>query len=293
MTAGMKSFKLKGGKVGVLLIHGLAGNPAEVRYVASGLARAGYTVHCPMIAGHGGSEADLKATTWQDWLKGCEEALDELRRECDVVIAGGLSTGAILALMLAARRPADVQATALFSPTLWLSGWSIPWYARLFRLVRTRWMADKFSFSDRAPHGIKDERIRDFIMSAMKAADGSQTGLLNTPGLAVLEHRRLVDALKPLLGTIAQPTLILHPREDDMAGLDNAWFLQRRLKGKVEMIVLEDSYHMITIDRQRHTVVERTGAFIAGLAADAASAAAKAEVRAKARAGLAMAVVAA
>ena len=287
MAAANQAFRLKGGKVGVLLIHGLAGNPAEVRYVASGLARAGYTVHCPVIAGHGGTAVDLEASTWGDWLKSCEVALDELRKACDVVIVGGLSTGAILALMLAAKRPAEVQATALYSPTLWLSGWSIPLYAKLFCLVRTKRFASIFRFSDRAPHGIKDTRVRDVIMTAMRAADGLQSGLLSTPGIAMLEHRRLVAALKPLLGNITQPALLLHPREDDLAGLDNAYFLQRALKGRVEMTVLDDSYHMITIDRQRHLVVERTAAFIAGLATATAAAKAKIELQARARGAIA------
>src|SRR5262245_44278584 len=123
------TIKIKGGKVGVLLVHGLAGTPAEVRFVASGLARLGYTVHCPQLAGHGGTEADLTASTWMDWYKTCEDALDELRKDCDTVLVGGLSTGALLGLLLAARRPADVQGTLLYAPTLWLSGWSMPWYA--------------------------------------------------------------------------------------------------------------------------------------------------------------------
>ncbi len=277
------TIKIKGGKVGVLLVHGLAGTPAEVRYVAGGLARLGYTVHCPQLAGHGGTEADLTASTWEDWYATCERALDELRKECDTVLVGGLSTGAVLGLMLAARRPADVAGTLLYSPTLWLSGWSIPWYSRLFSLVRTKRFASKFSFSDRAPHGIKDERIRDFIMKAMCNGDSANAGLLNTPGAAVFEHRRLVGALKPLLGRITQPTLILHPREDDMAGIDNAQFLQRKLAARIEMTVLEDSYHMITIDRQRQTVVDRSAQFIAVLTAEKAAVVAKAELQRKAR----------
>ena len=54
------------------------------------------------------------------------------------------------------------------------------------------------------------------------------------------------------------PTLILHPREDDIADLDNAVYLQRRLGGLVETVVLDDSYHIITLDRQRHVVVDRS-----------------------------------
>ena len=265
MSAKDHTIKIKRGPVGVLLIHGLAGTPAEVRYTANGLARLGYTVHCPQLAGHGGSAADLTASTWQDWYDTCSRALDELRKECAVVLVGGLSTGAMLGLLLAARRPADVQGTLLYSPTLWLSGWAIPVYARLFGLVRSKWLARLFSFSDRAPHGIKDERIRDFIMQAMTKGDSANAGLLETPGAAVLEHRRLVSVVKPLLAEITQPTLILHPREDDMAGLDNAWHLQANLGGRVETTVLDDSYHMITVDRQRQLVVDRSAQFIEAL----------------------------
>ena len=80
------TYRIKGGRVGVLLIHGLCGTPVEMRYVAHGLARSGYTVHCPLIAGHGGGENEIKASTWRDWLTSAEAALDELRKECDVVI---------------------------------------------------------------------------------------------------------------------------------------------------------------------------------------------------------------
>ncbi|MGE0856215.1 MAG: alpha/beta hydrolase, partial [Hyphomicrobiaceae bacterium] len=76
------------------------------------------------------------------------------------------------------------------------------------------------------------------------------------------EHRRLVAALIAQLSRIEQPVLIVHPREDDCAHLDNAWYLQKQLKGMVEMVVLDDSYHMVTIDRQRHVVVDRTIGFM-------------------------------
>ena len=278
------TIKFKGGKVGVLLVHGLAGTPAEVRYVAGGLARLGYTVHCPQLAGHGGTEADLTASTWEDWYQTCSDSLDELRLTCDTVLVGGLSTGAILGLLLAARRPADVQGTLLYSPTLWLTGWSIPCYAKLLGLLFTKRLASLMSFSDCGPCGIKDDRIRDFIKKAMCTGDSANAGLLKTPGGAMFEHRQLVKHVKKLLGTISQPTLILHPREDDLAGIDNAWYLQRNLKARVEMTVLEDSYHMITVDRQRQTVVDRTAQFITTLAGEKAAAQAKIELQAKARA---------
>lgn len=266
MTFETQGYYVRGGRTGVLLMHGLCGTPTEMRFVANGLARTGCTVYCPMLAGHGGTEEDIKGTTWQDWYASAERALDRLREDCDTVIVGGLSTGAVLALLLAARRPADVQGTALLAPTLWLNGWLIPWYARLFRLVFSKRIANLIGFPDLHPHGIKDERIREFIRNALFSGDSSVAGLPSTPGGAVLEHRRLVQAARAELGRIHQPALIIHPREDDYADLDNAWYLQRQLKGMVDMVVLDDSYHIVTVDRQRHVVVERTAAFVANVA---------------------------
>jgi len=259
------TYHIKGGKVGVLLLHGLCGTPTEMRFVANGIARAGYTVTCPQLAGHCGTVEDMKATTWQDWYASAEKALDEMRKTCDTVIVGGLSTGAVLALLLAARRPKDVQGTLLLAPVLWLNGWLIPWHARLFKLVFNRKVADMFDFPDLHPHGIKDERIRDFIRNALTSGDSSQAGLPATPGSSVLEHRRLVNTVRKELGNVSQPAMIMHPREDDYADLNNAFYLQRNLKGMVDMVVLEDSYHIVTVDRQRHVVVEKAQQFVASV----------------------------
>ena len=65
-------FKIKRGKVGILLLHRLCGTPVEMRFVATGLASKGYTVHCPMLAGHCGSEDALRASTWTDWYRSAE-----------------------------------------------------------------------------------------------------------------------------------------------------------------------------------------------------------------------------
>ncbi len=262
MTIKDFTYKIPGGRVGVLLIHGLGGTPTEMRFVANGLARAGYTVHCMQMSGHGGSEDDLKGSSWQDWYRSAEEALNSLRQECDVVFTGGLSTGAVLALLLAARQPSKVDGTISYSPTLTLNGWNIPWYARLFRIVMHKSVANLINFPDVKPHGIKDERIRAFIANTMFASEDASAGVANTPGGVVLEHRRLVQALKREINKISQPALIVHPREDDYADLNNAWYLQRNLSGMVEMTVLDDSYHVITIDRQRHDVVERSATFV-------------------------------
>lgn len=269
------TYRVAGGRVGVLLLHGLCGTPSEMRFIANGLARNGYTVLCPQLAGHCGSIEDMKAATWQDWYDSAKRALAELRKDCDTVVVGGLSTGAVLSLMLAAEHPDEVQSLALFAPTLWVNGWNVPWYARLFRLVGTKRLANMIKFPDHAPHGIKDDRIRKFFADALFGGDTEGAGLPHTPGGAVLEHRWLVNAVKGMIAGIKQPTLILHPREDDLADISNAWYLQRTMKGMVEVVALEDTYHNVTIDRQRHVVVDRTAAFVARTVQQIAEAKAK------------------
>lgn len=254
------SFTIPGGRTGVLLVHGLCGTPTEMRFIANGLARAGYTVHCPQLAGHCGTEADLKATRWQDWYASAEAGLETLSQQCDTVIVGGLSTGAVLGLMLAARNPGKIAGLALYSPTLWLNGRQVPWYARAFRVVTFRAFADLITFPAPLDFGIKDQRLRDFIKKAL-AAPGAPAVPFSTPGIAVLERRRLVDAVLPLVASLDLPVLMLHPREDDYADLSNASFLQRKMKGPVELVVLEDSYHLVTVDRQRTVVLDRTLGF--------------------------------
>jgi carboxylesterase len=259
-----QSYRVGTGPTAVLLIHGLCSNPAELRYIANGLARQGYTVYCPELAGHGSGSSGLKNSTWQDWYASAEAALLELTASHSMVLVGGLSTGAVLALMLGARHPTLVKALALYSPTLWLTGWRVPLYAKLFSLVRFRAFASLFTFQPPNRHGIKDDRLRQFLAAALKDSGLAQS----TPGEAFLERRRLADATCRALPLITQPVLILHPREDDYAGLDNATYLQANLRGTVDLVVLEDCYHLITVDRQRDVVLARTLAFAAQVTAN-------------------------
>ena len=109
--------------------------------------------------------------------------------------------------------------------------------------------------------------MRALITNAINSGDSSQAGQLTNPGSSMLEMRWLINTVKRELGKERQPTLIIHPREDDRAGLANDKFLQKRLTGLVDTCVLDDSYHVITMDRQREIVVQRTSDFAARVAA--------------------------
>lgn len=267
MAAVDRSTFFSGGTVGFLLIHGLGGTPVELRFVAQGLAREGFTVACCQLAGHCGTVEELRDSTWRQWYASVEAAHDRLRQTCDVVIVGGLSMGGLLATHLAHNRPEQVQGLVLYAPTLWLNGWSMPWHARILRWVRPTPLRIEINLPEHEPYGIKDERIRSFVVKSMLGSDTSEAGVFCTPLRSFAHFNCLVDAVKRNLGNVKTPALIIHPREDDIADIDNAFYLQRRLGGPVDMVVLDDSYHIITLDRQRHVVVDRSAAFARALTA--------------------------
>ena len=251
--------------MGFLLLHGLAGMPVELRFVAQGLNRAGYTVHAPLLAGHGGSDLMLATTRWTDWVASAEQALERLRQDCDHVIIGGLSAGSIVALHLASKHQSALSGLVLYSPTFWPDGWAMPWYFPAFRLIKQKWLANLFSLHQRAPYGIKDDRIRRFVLESLQSGGRPLDEIFGRRGGTVFEFRRMTKAARKLVDGLALPTFICHAREDDQSSLSNATFVQQRLKGPVETLILDDSYHMITLDRQRAMVVDRTVAFADGL----------------------------
>jgi len=251
------SLVIPGGRVGVLLVHSLGGNPIELRFVAQGLARQGYTVYCPLLPGLGGGTDVSGLSTWKDWYRAIETAHDELKARCDTVLVGGLSAGAMLALRLARERPDEVQGIMLFAPTIWPNGWAIPKSFYFFKLVHQKWFARLFHFRQRAPYGIKDERIRNFVIESFKSDERPIEDLFGRGGGLVFEFKQLAKDVRRGLKRIKQDVAIFHPREDDQSGLWNALTLQQNLGGMVECTVLDDCYHMVTLDRQRSVVVDR------------------------------------
>jgi len=205
---------------------------------------------------------ELRRSTWRDWYASVEEAHDRLREHCDMVVAGGLSMGGILATRLAQNRPEGVDGLLLFAPTLRLDGWSMPWYTRVINYVRPLPIGLEFDLTEHEPYGLKDERVRALVVSAMQTGDAVQAGVYSTPLRSFANLNALVSVVKRDLGKVQQPALIVHPREDDMASLENAYYMQKHLGGLVDTLVLDNSYHMVTLDQQRHIVAQRATSFV-------------------------------
>jgi len=263
-------YYLRGGRSGVLMIHGLTGTPTEMRLVAKGLHRNGFTVYGMQLAGHCGDEADLLETGWHDWYQSVREAADRLRRDVDHLFVTGLSMGALLALKLAADQPDQVDGLGLYGTTFFYDGWTIPWIGKLsfmLPLVCGLGFGRKRQFYECFPYGIKDERIRQRIANSMLGGDSASAGLPGNPWPSLAEFYRLSYRVRRQLADITTPCLIVHARDDDVASLKNVRMVVRGVSGPVETVLLENSYHMITVDQERNLVVERSTQFFREVAA--------------------------
>ncbi|WP_085247219.1 alpha/beta hydrolase [Gilliamella mensalis] len=265
------SYFLPGNKDGVLLIHGLTGTPNEMRILANGLHKAGFTVYAIQLAGHCGTEEDLCKTTWQDWYKSVQDGADYLAQHVDNIFVAGLSMGALLSLKLAVDRPQQIKGVGVLAPTFFYDGWSIPfWGKKVFRLLaffKKVGIFQKQVFIERPPYGLKDERIRAIVSESMLNGDAASAGLAGNPFPALAEMQIFAKLVRTELPKVVSPCLIMHSGNDDIANIEtNAKLVEKQVSGPSKFVVLHNSYHLITIDRQRREVIKTCASFFKNIA---------------------------
>lgn len=262
-------FIFEGDRRGVLLVHGLTGTPAEMRLLGKRLHREGFTVHGVQLAGHCGNEDDLLTTGWRDWHASVEQAAVRMRPHVDHLFVAGLSMGALLALLLAAERPDLVDGVGVLGATFRYDGWNMPAIARLsflLPLVKRLGLARRRSFLEQSPYGIRDERIRAQISGAMLGGDSATAGLPGNPWHSLADLYLLAARVRRRLVDVRAPCLVAHATEDDVANVRNAHLVAARVRAPVELLLLANSYHMITLDRERGILAARLAAFFARIA---------------------------
>ena len=261
-------------RIGVLLIHGLTGTPAEMRLLGKGLNKQGFTIYGVQLAGHCVAMEDLVASRWTDWLRSVESGLQRFGRHVDHVVVAGLSMGSLLSLAVAQKHPDKVAGVGALSTTFRYDGWSIPSYTRLaflLPLFRLLGIGRNSVFMEAPPYGIKDEALRARVVEQMNSGDSSAAGLPGNPWWSVIELRALSAHVMKNLPQLRSPCLVLHAKEDDISSVSNAHDIERiAVNSHVELVLLDNCYHMITIDRERRTVIAKLNEFIERIAHAAA-----------------------
>ncbi|HUN69337.1 MAG TPA: alpha/beta fold hydrolase [Burkholderiales bacterium] len=263
----------------VLLLHGLTGSPTELGYLAYSLRyRGGHAVRVPRLVNHGQPLGVLARTKWRELYGSAKEAFLEARSVARAsrspLVVGGLSLGAVLSLMLAAEFPDDVQGTACLSPTLFYDGWNVPWLHRLLPLVNYTPLKYFSYFRESEPFGLRDEALRSKVaeqynkMSLHDSTNAASLGYSHFPVRLFCEMRPLIARCKRMLPAVTSPVLLVQAANDDMTGPRNSEFIRDRVgSARRELVVLEQSYHIVSADLERSTVADHLQQFCDSLAA--------------------------
>jgi carboxylesterase len=225
---------------GALVLHGLTGSTESVAGLADALRAAGFEVDSPMLPGHGTSPEDLAGHGWDDWSAAAENAYRRLAAGGAPVVAVGLSVGGALAAGLAAAHP-EVAGLAVVNPLV-----DPP--APEFRQVLEGFLAAGEPFLPGVGGDIADPQAREVAYDRLPVA-------------ALLSLSHGLDALRPRLGDIRCPVLLLTSRHDHVVPAASSELLAGAVSGPVERVWLENSRHVATLDLDRDELERRVVEF--------------------------------
>ena len=241
ILTGAEPFSHDGSGVGVLLCHGFTGTPQSMRPWGEFLADRGYTVRIPLLPGHGTTWQEMNGTRWQDWYSCVDAAFRELHETCERVVVGGLSMGGALSLQLAQEHGPRISGLVLVNPA------------------------------------VKFDDPRNRLLPVLKHLVGSVKAIGNDvkkPGVTELAYTRTPlkaahsqmiawNSIIRDLPEVTQPVLLLRSLQDHVIPASSSQLILSRISSRdVTETLLEDSYHVATIDNDAPRIFDESAKFI-------------------------------
>lgn len=234
-----QGFELHGGKRGqILLLHGYTGSPYDLRVVADFLAKHEFHVVAPLLRGHGAKAYLLNEVEYADWLNQAITAIESFDKTQPIII-GGLSMGALLAILLATRY--QIQALLLFSPAL-----SLTTLATLTVMAADFGLINKNAFLPKLAGGsdIMDQKAKQKTPAYKEMPVG---------GLLQFNQLRLVA--KKSLNEIACPVFMAFGKHDASIDVHGSYRIaMAALSHKNQPLFsqfYDQSKHVVTLDYDR------------------------------------------
>ncbi len=237
---GAEEFFLRGGGKGVLLLHGYTGSPAEMRLLGAYLHRAGHTVLAVRLPGHGTTPEELQGMDWPGWYAEAERGYHRLRASCAAVSVVGLSMGGLLAVRLAARLP--VAGLVLLSVPVFVRDARAPLLPVLKYFL-----------------GYLRKRKPDWQMG--EEYNAAYERMPVRPLASLFE---LIGLCKKMLPQVTAPCLIMQSKVERTVQPRSAAYIYGQLGSSVKQLLwLERSGHILTMDAERDKVFQAIGSFLA------------------------------
>lgn len=246
-----REFFFPGEGLSALLIHGLTGTPYEMRWLGERMAAAGIRVRGVRLAGHAGAPEELGAANYDNWYESVVQGFEDLRQYGDPNIVVGLSAGAVLAARLAIDQREAVAGIAMLAPAFYLPRSTTLLLRMVQKLGHISRQLYLYSPGDSDIHDAAARRIHP------------TTHLF--PILAPINLLDMSKIVRRRLQRITQPALVMHSRLDHTCPFDrNVNFVMKHLgSAEKRCVILEESYHVITVDMEKERVADEVLNFAA------------------------------
>ena len=242
-------FEGAGSETGVVLVHGFTSTPQSVRAWGEHLASQGWTVIAPRLPGHGTQIGDLPDTNGDDWYGEAEMALVGLAERCSSVFVCGMSMGAAIALDLASRQPERVAGLVVVNASVYSNDPRARFAPALGRLP----FSVKGIGSD-----IADPSQRELCYARVPLRSAA----------ALLAYQ---DSVKRRLRDVYAPMLMFVSAQDHVVPPGNTPYIREHVSSNdIEVVSLDRSFHVATLDYDAPIIFERSAEFIAKREADRA-----------------------
>lgn len=235
-----KDFYFQGNNTGVLVVHGFTGSTQSMRFLGEKLAEEGFTVYGPRLKGHGTAPEEMEQTVYREWIKSVGEGLEVLNKTCDEIFVTGLSMGGTLALYVAEH--ADrIKGIMPINAAI-----------QMPELIQTY-----DSFKD------TDTRFVEGIGSDIKKEGMEEMAYAKTPVKSMKELITLSMIVRGNLEKITAPALIFSSTEDHVVPPENSQEIYDSISSEDrELVKLENSYHVATLDNDKELLAEKCVAFV-------------------------------
>lgn len=237
----------------ILLLHGLLSSPQEFGLIAHSMRSKGLAHEAVTVPGY--TLADGAAADWRRWRAAGAEVVEAQGRGSARVVLGGLCMGGVMAAALALQAPERIAGLVLMSPSFDLDGWGLSPVRHLRHIGYWTGLDRYFFVTEREPYGVKNARIREWIARELHERSQSAAGPARVPLRALREAERMATHVRARLHELTCPILVIHSREDEITSLASVERLFDALpQADKELVILENSYHMVTIDNDRQQI---------------------------------------
>ncbi len=221
----------------------IAGRVAPYACMVSNIDLPGHgTAH------HGFGPESLLTVTMDNWINAVEKEVEQSKN----IVIIGQSMGALLALYSALKHPDRIKGVVLLSPAIKLSGRLNRFFMSLIFFYSKFMELPALYYTKVSGPDIADPDAKK-----------SYTAYNKIPFHALAEYEKLRRLVVNQLKSVELPLLIVYSKNDHTISQDAVEIIDSKVMSTIKKItVLNDSFHVISIDRDKEKVVEETDKFL-------------------------------